>query len=315
MPRPIHGRSIIDIAERMPMKPQAAPLVRRAHGPFEGRSRLALALRIIHPFPTLLNVAATAGLAFVAAHGSPDASDLARMMLVMFFAQSAIGVTNDLFDRDLDAYAKPWKPLIAGAVRPATAIGLALGLIGAAAVVAVTLGAASFALAMLGMTCGLAYDVRLKRSLFSAVPFMIAIPTLPIWVWVTLGEWEAALWWLLPLGALIGLALHLANTLPDIDDDARHGVRGLAHRLGAVGSTAIGWSSFALALAISVALVPALDYDLRVYAPAATFGAACLAGSIALFALRRDGFALQVGFGAIGIGSAVMAVGWLAAVT
>ncbi len=297
------------------MKPRTAPLAHSGQRPFQGRRRAALALRIIHPFPTLLNVAATAGLAFVAADGSPEASKLVRMMLVMFFAQSAIGVTNDLFDRDLDARAKPWKPLVSGALRPSTAIGLSLGLIGAAAVVAVTLGAASFALAMLGMACGLAYDVWFKRSLFSAIPFMIAIPTLPIWVWVTLGQWQDALWWLLPLGALIGLALHLANTLPDLDDDARHGVRGMAHRMGAVASATVGWSSFAIALLISLALVPLLEYDLRVYAPAAAFGFACLAGSIALFALRRDSFALQVGFGAIGIGAAVVAVGWLAAVT
>jgi 4-hydroxybenzoate polyprenyltransferase len=277
--------------------------------------RTLAAIRIIHPFPTLLNVAATAGLAFVAAHGTPDASALVRMVLFMFFAQSAIGVTNDLFDRELDARAKPWKPLVSGRVQPSTAVVLDVACIVAAAVLALTLGITSFWLGMLGMACGLAYDARLKRSIFSALPFMIAIPTLPIWVWVTLGEWQDALWWLLPLGALIGLSLHLANTLPDLTDDARYGVRGLAHRLGAARSTAVGWTSFALALAISVALVPALDYDLRVYAPVAAFGALTLAGVIALYAVRRDDFALQVGFGAIGVASAVMAVGWLAAVT
>ena len=52
------------------------------------------------------------------------------------------------------------------------------------------------------------------------------------------------LWWLLPLGSLIGIALHLANTLPDIDGDAAHGVEGLAHRLGRRRSTCIAWASF-----------------------------------------------------------------------
>jgi hypothetical protein len=103
--------------------------------------------------------------------------------------------------------------------------------------------------------------------------------------------------------------------LPDLQDDVRYGVRGLAHRLGAARSAAVGWTSFALALALSVALIPALDYDLRVYAPVAAFGALSLAGVIGFYAVRRDDFALQVGFGAIGIASAVMAVGWLAAVT
>jgi 4-hydroxybenzoate polyprenyltransferase len=237
------------------------------------------------------------------------------MVLVMFGAQSAIGVTNDVFDRGLDARTKPWKPLVSGAVPLSAAIAFTLGLIVATGALGATLGALSFTLAMLGMACGLAYDVWFKRSALSSLPFMIAIPTLPIWVWVTLGEWEPALWWLLPLGTLMGLSLHLANTLPDIDEDERYGVRGLAHRLGPMGSAIVGWSSFAIALAMSVALAPTLDYDLRVYIPTVVFGAASLFGCIALYALRRDDFALQVGFGAIGIAAAVVAVGWLAAVT
>jgi 4-hydroxybenzoate polyprenyltransferase len=237
------------------------------------------------------------------------------MMLVMLFAQSAIGVTNDIFDVELDTETKPWKPIPRGAVSRQAAQWLAVALVVATTALALTLGLASFALAMLGMACGLAYDAWFKRSVFSAVPFMIAIPTLPLWVWATLGEWETALWWLFPLGALIGLSLHLANTLPDIEADARHGVRGLAHRLGRTGSAAVGWSSFALALMLSALLAPALDYDLRVYVPAALAGVVALALSVGLYAVRRDGFALQAGFGIIGIAAAVLAVGWLASVT
>jgi 4-hydroxybenzoate polyprenyltransferase len=272
------------------------------------------ALRIIHPFPTLLNVAATGGLALVAASGAPDPSVLARMLLVMLCAQSAIGITNDYCDRSLDARTKPWKPIVAGYVQPSMAMAAALALIAATAALAVTLGAGGFALAMLGLACGFAYDVWLKRSIFSAVPYMVAIPTLPLWVWVAAGEWRGELLWLIPLGALIGLALHLANTLPDIEGDAAAGVSGMAHRLGARGSMFAGWAAFGLALAWSVALAPVVGYDLRVYVPAAALGAACLVGSIGLYAMRRDGFALQLGFGALGIGSAVLAVAWLAAI-
>jgi 4-hydroxybenzoate polyprenyltransferase len=186
---------------------------------------------------------------------------------------------------------------------PAAAWCIALALVAAACALASTLGVAGFALAVLGMSCGLAYDVRLKRTPLSALPFMIAIPVLPLWVWATLGEWQAVLWWLLPLGALIGLALHLANTLPDIDSDAAHGVAGLAHRLGARGSMVAGWASFGAALALSAVIVPVAGYDLRIYAPTAAFGVLCLGASIGLYAVRRDGFALQFGFGALGFGS------------
>jgi 4-hydroxybenzoate polyprenyltransferase len=276
--------------------------------------RMFRAARIIHPFPTLLNVTATAALACVAVRGVPAAGVLARMLVLMLCVQSAIGITNDCFDRGLDAVTKPWKPIAAGLVSPAVAAVVAVGLTVVSAAIALTLGLGSFALVMLGLACGLAYDARLKRTLFSAVPYMVAIPTLPLWVWLTLGEWEDALWWLLPLGALIGFALHLANTLPDIDGDRAQGVSGFAHRLGARRSMYAGWASFGAALGLSTLLAPFLAYDLRVYLPAAAVGVACLAASVGLYLLRRDAASLQFGFGALGVGAAVLAAGWLGAV-
>jgi 4-hydroxybenzoate polyprenyltransferase len=155
--------------------PPVNPDTRRAAVP-----RLLRTLRIIHPFPTLPNVAATGALAVVAARGAPPPGLLARLLLVMLLAQSAIGATNDYCDRDLDAATKPWKPIPAGLVRAATARACAVALAMAACALAATLGAGGFALAALGLSCGLAYDLWLKRTPFSAVPFMIAIPTLPL---------------------------------------------------------------------------------------------------------------------------------------
>lgn len=297
------------------MKPHATSFGTLAPRDRRGRLEALRAVRIIHPFPTLLNVAATAALAFVAAAGAPDAGVLIRMLLLMLLAQSAIGVANDIFDRDLDAHAKPWKPLVAGVidVRQATALALILTL--AVVLLGATLGALSLALALLGLACGLAYDVRLKRSTLSALPFMIAIPTLPLWVWVTLGEWQDDLLWLLALGPPIGLALHLANTLPDLEDDARNGVYGLAHRLGHRRSMFVAWTAFGGALALSAAIAPLVEYEAAVYAPILSAGALALVASAAAYAVRRDAFALRLGFGLLGVGSAVLAVGWLAAVT
>lgn len=277
-------------------------------------SRLLRAARIIHPFPTLLNVAATAALAVIAAGGIPGTRQVATMLLVMLCAQSAIGVTNDIFDRDLDAATKPWKPLVAGLVSTRTAIALAGVLAAIAVTLAATLGRTGGALAAVGLASGLAYDVRLKRTAFSAVPYMVGIPVLPIWVWAVLGDWQRAMLWLLPMGGLIGLALHLANTLPDIDSDASNGVRGLAHRLGARASMLVAWASFAGALALSGAIAPLVAYDMRVYVPTVGFGAVCLTASVALYAARRDRPALQAGFGLLGVGSAALAAGWLAAI-
>ena len=277
--------------------------------------RLLRAVRVIHPFPTLLNVAATGGLAVVAARGVPSASLLVRMLLLMFCAQSAIGIVNDLCDRELDAATKPWKPVTDGLISQRVAVGAASVLVASTIGIGVTLGIASFALAMVGLAAGLAYDVRLKRSVLSALPYMIGIPTLPLWVWATLGEWQRGLWWLVPIGGLIGLSLQLQNSLADLDDDASQGVFGLAYWLGARRATIVAWSSFGAALAASALLAPALDYDVIPYVSAAGVGAVCFGLTIGAYAFRRDAMSLQIGFGLLGIGAAVLGTGWLAAVT
>ncbi len=272
------------------------------------------AARIVHPFPTLLNVAATVGLAFVAADGPPGAAVLTRMLLVMLFAQCAIGVANDLFDRDLDARTKPWKPLAAGLVTQPQAIAMAAAFVAASVALAATLGPAGLGLAALGTASGLAYDARLKCTMLSALPFAVAIPTLPLWVYVSLDRAEPVLWWLLPLGALIGVTLHLANTLPDIEADAANGVRGLAHRLGVKRSMQVSWAAFAAALLLAVVLGPFLDADMRWYAGSVATGAGCLVGAVRAYVVRGEA-ALRLNFAAISIGAAVTAAGWLAAVT
>jgi 4-hydroxybenzoate polyprenyltransferase len=279
-----------------------------------GRAELLRVVRLVHPFPSFLNAAATVGLAFAAADGDPDAAIVARMTFAMLLAQFAIGAANDVFDRQLDSNTKPWKPIPSGLVPvPGALLVVALCLIGALAL-GVTLGWASFGLLCLGTACGLAYDARLKRTIFSAVPFMVAIPTLPAWVYVTLDAWESVLWWLLPLGALIGLAVHLANTAPDIESDAANGVRGLAHRLGEGRAVVASWLSFGAALVLAAALWPALDANARWYATTVLIGAWCLFAAIAVYIfLGKRG--LGPHFGLIAVASGVAAGGWLAAVT
>jgi 4-hydroxybenzoate polyprenyltransferase len=118
---------------------------------------------------------------------------------------------------------------------------------------------------------------------------------------------------LAPLGALIGLAVHLANTAPDIEADARAGVRGMAHRLGERASLAVAWSAFAAALALTLVLAPALDYDLRWYAPVLAIGGAALSAGLALMAARPR-LAAELSFPLLAAAGAAASVGWLAAV-
>jgi 4-hydroxybenzoate polyprenyltransferase len=114
------------------------------------------------------------------------------------------------------------------------------GLVGAAAGIALLLAVVlSLALGWLPglasltvVACGWLYNLGLKATVFSFVPYAIAFGTLPAIATLALQppEWPAT--WAVLAGALFGVSAHLANVLPDLDDDVQTGVRGLPHRIG-----------------------------------------------------------------------------------
>ena len=277
--------------------------------------RTLLAARVIHPFPVALNVAATVGLATIANDGLPAFDVLVRLAAAMFFVQAAIGASNDYCDRDLDALTKPYKPIVRGAIDPRAALALAVLCAAAAGIIASTFGPASMAAGAAGLAAGLAYNARLKRTVGSALPFMVALPALPVWVWASLDKFTPELWWLLPFAPLAALAVHLSNTLPDIESDRRAGVRGLAHTLGEARSLALARGSFALALVLAAALGLVLEYEWRAFAFGSGVAVTLFAGAVGLYTVRPGQPALQIGFGFISMATAGLAAGWLTAVT
>src|SRR5918997_6964625 len=94
------------------------------------------------------------------------------------------------------------------------------------------LGPASFALCALGTGAGLAYDLAFKRSAFSWLPYLVALPLLPTWVWTALDAFDPALLTLYPLGACATLAVHLAQALPDVPVDRAAGIGSATTLLG-----------------------------------------------------------------------------------
>lgn len=271
--------------------------------------------RIIHPFPVALNVAATVALAVIASDGLPSAPTLARLAAAMFCVQAAIGASNDYFDRDLDAQTKPFKPIVRGLVEPRTALWLAGGLVLAAGALAASMGPLSVAVGAVGLAAGLAYNVRLKRTVLSPLPFMIALPALPFWVWVSVGQFTEDLWWMLPFAPLAGLAVHLSNTAPDLEADRRAGVRGLAHVLGLRSTLVVAWASFGAAIGLAFALGLYLEYDWMVFLLGTIPASLLLVTAIGSYIVDSSEEVLQVGFGLIGIATACLAGAWLAALT
>lgn len=268
--------------------------------------------RLLHPFPSLLVTCASGLFAEIAAGGEAPPDRLARLVLSVALSQFAIGSANDVVDRSLDAETKPWKPLVRGVVSPRAAARLAAILSVACLGLSASLGMGTFAAACAGLGCGLAYDLRLKRTRWSWLPYGLAIPTLPVWSWAAMGQLTARLLPAYPLGLLLGLALHLANTLPDLEGDRRFGVRGLAHALGARRSLVLCWGSIGLAQALTLALAPVLGYRGAAYPLGLGASLALLALSIALYRRRPTPATLQINFGVIALSCLALALGWLA---
>jgi protoheme IX farnesyltransferase len=196
-------------------------------------------LRACHPEPT---AAVTLMITALAVTAGQDARGVLLVAAAVLTGQLSIGWLNDALDARRDrAVGRLDKPVATGAVSAQT-VGVA------AAVAAATCVPLSFASGLLAggahlvaVAAGWAYDLRLKSSRWSVLPYLVCFGLLPVFVVLGLppgpdGAPPLPPWWLPVAGALLGAGAHFANVLPDLDDDAATGVRGLPHRLGAARS-------------------------------------------------------------------------------
>jgi 4-hydroxybenzoate polyprenyltransferase len=188
-----------------------------------------------HPLPALAVTLVAAGLAATA--GRP-LSGVVVIAVAVLAGQLSVGWLNDLVDAPRDAQTgRAGKPVAAGEVHPAV-VSVAITLAAPAAVLLTLASSVPAALAHLAaLVAAWAYDLGVKATACSAVPFAIAFGLLP--AIVSLGE-PGAPWpppWLMAAAAALGVAAHFVNVLPDLADDAATGVRGLPHRMGAAATT------------------------------------------------------------------------------
>lgn len=161
--------------------------------------------------------------------------DPARGVLVVAAVatgQLSIGWSNDLIDLARDRRAgRDDKPLATGAV-PARLVRACCAVALLACVpLSLACGLLAGLVHVVCVAAGWAYNLGLKATLLSWLPYAVAFGGLT--AFVTLAGGEAPPWWW-PVGAaLLGVGAHLLNVLPDLDDDAATGVRGLPHALGA----------------------------------------------------------------------------------
>ena len=287
-------------------------------------------VRLVHPFPSALDAVSTAALALLAGGPPSVALVLGASMLAIQFA---IGALNDAVDAPRDAVLRPGKPVAAGWVSGRTAlavviVGSVLGL-----ALAATRGNAALAVAVTGLATGILYDLRLKATALSWLPFAIGIPLLPIFAWIgTTGSVPPAIAALALLAVPAGAGLAVANALADIPADDAAGTRTVATRLGPSGAwllaTALLAGTYVAAIAALVAVGVATGTG-----PASAAAGGHLAGgdaarSVAWVVIAAAAVLLvagavlgrgpqarrrRLGWGSEALGLAALACGWIAA--
>lgn len=272
-------------------------------------------LLLPHAVPVLTVLGATAGFALLATRGTPAGLELVRLLLAMLGGQVVIGAVNELVDADLDAASKPWKPIPSGLVSRRGA--RRLGIVGAVMMVGfgAGFGGAALALALLGTGLGVAYDLWFKRSPLSWLPYVLALPLLPIWVGVALGRFEPGLLLLYPLGAPAVVAVHLAQAVPDTAGDRAAGIRNLASLLGERRALAACWLAALTTVVLAAAAggIPGLVGRPGVLAVAVAVATGLVLLDVGLYAGRRR-VGVMACFPCVAGATVVLGIGWVVAV-
>lgn len=260
------------------------------------RTILAL-VRCSHPEPVVTVTAVSGLLALSAGRGAGTS----WVVLAVLAGQLFIGWSNDYIDRmrDLEAGRKD-KPLAEGAIGKRT--------VGVAAIVAAVLvvplsfasGVAAGAVHLAAVASATAYNLGLKATVASPVPYAVSFGLLPAFITLGLAHAHWPPPWVVVAAALIGVGGHFAQVRPDVEADRRQLVIGLPQLLGDRGS-AIAAAAFlaAGAVAISlggrqliplVALLPAAGVALT--PPAVAFRLTLLTAAVAVVAFVLNGSSL-----------------------
>lgn len=192
-------------------------------------------LRAGHPEPSLVVTVVAVGLG-VGVGLSPRR--LVVLGVAVLAGQLSVGWSNDLLDarRGLDR-GRTDKPLAVGSaseIGVQRAAAIALGL---AVAFSLMLGPLPGVLHLAAVASAWAYNLWLKDTAASVVPYVLSFAALPVVVTTAAGEGPPRLWAVVA-AACFGAGVHLSNALPDIAADREAGVRGLPQRLGERGAAA-----------------------------------------------------------------------------
>jgi 4-hydroxybenzoate polyprenyltransferase len=226
--------------------------------------------------------------AFVALgfHGAPARwTPVIAAGLSLVCGQISIAAINDLRDLDYDRRYKPHKPLARAHVTAAQALAIGVGAGVACPFLAIPAGALQVGFACLGLACGQAYNLWLKPRLLSAVPFVIALPSLAVAA-LSLSGFSPRDLLLYVLGLPISLAVHLNDAAPGVGNDRLAGWRGLPQRLGDARSFRLGLALLGLSVLLALFLGASRGRLLPLDLPLSLFGASLGAAALRAWSAR-----------------------------
>lgn len=187
-------------------------------------------LRACHLPPT---VAVTALATVLAAENGRGVAGCVLVAMAALAGQLSVGWCNDAVDAGRDiAVGRPDKPIPAGMISVRATGNAATVAVVCCVPLSLASGLAAGALHMVAVSAAWAYNLRLKATTLSWLPYAVAFAILPAFVTLGLPGHPLPVWWAVLAAALIGCGAHLANVLPDIAADLTTGVRGWPQRLG-----------------------------------------------------------------------------------
>ncbi|WP_106847787.1 UbiA family prenyltransferase [Blastococcus sp. Marseille-P5729] len=193
------------------------------------RSTVGHLVAAAHPGPTAV---VTSLAAVLGASARLPARRLLTLTGAVLSGQLTIGWSNDLIDHGRDTLSgRRDKPLATGVLSPRV-VRFAIGVAASTCVVLSSLcGRRAGALHGVLVGSGWAYNLGLKQTPASFVPYAVAFGALPQVPTLCDVPPRTAPATRSVAGALLGISAHLLNVLPDLADDRRTGVHGLPHRL------------------------------------------------------------------------------------
>ncbi len=169
-----------------------------------------------------------------------SATDSLFIAFAVLLGQFFVGWSNDLIDFPRDKAAmRMKKPLVAETITEAKLrISIGVALLGALIVSLLSqLGVNGTAIHFLGLLSATAYNLKLKSTLLSVVPYMVSFGALPWAIYIAAGTKPPT--WIVLGFVLISSAFHFLNVLKDLESDIAQGVLGLPQVLGRRKSIAI----------------------------------------------------------------------------